>query len=125
MKFPTIWPPDCPPEDAVPAAGRVFRLVHGNPPHSADFITHFESGRLPKAPSCLRAGLSLFRELQDAVHQRLLFPRLGELIAQAVLKEADGKTKLTEGRLPSHTAWWSYEGVVRESLFSIATEETR
>jgi hypothetical protein len=47
----------------------VFRLVHEDPPDASDFATHAETGRLPKAPACLRCGLSVFREKRDAEHQ--------------------------------------------------------
>src|SRR5207247_2591203 len=97
----------------------VFRLVHNDPPAREDLLTHFETGRVPKAPPCLRCGLSVFRELRDAQHQRQLFPRLGQFIARAELDSQHGKTKLTRGSQLTHTTWWAYEQVKRESLFSI------
>ncbi|MCU0873206.1 MAG: hypothetical protein MUE50_12775 [Pirellulaceae bacterium] len=78
---------------------------------------------MPKAPPCLRCGLSVFRETRDAIHQRQLLPKLGSLIAEATLLAEHGKTKPTEGRQPSHTTWWAYEGVNRASLFSVVREE--
>ncbi len=123
MRFPDGWPQDCPPADALDAAGEVFRIVKNEPPTYEDFRTHFESGRLPKAPPCLRCGLSVFREIRDAIHQRQLLPKLGGLIAKAELAASHGKAKLTKARQPSHTTWWSYEGVDRASLFSVVGEE--
>jgi hypothetical protein len=117
------WPADCPPTDAIDAAGVVFRIVDHEPPTTADFVTHFESGRMRGAPPCLRCGLSVFREFRDAIHQRRLFPKIGGLVAQGTLSAEHGKTRLTTGRLPTHTTWWSYATVVRASLFSIAKEE--
>jgi hypothetical protein len=67
--------------------------------------------------------LSVFREIRDAIHQRQLLPKLGSLIAEATLLAEHGKTKPTEGRQPSHTTWWAYEGVNRASLFSVVREE--
>jgi hypothetical protein len=122
MPFPEDWY-DCPPADAVDATGVVFRIVDHEPPRAADFVTHFEAGKLPKADPCLRRGLSVFRELGDAVHQRRLLPKLGRLVAQGVLRAEHGKTKLTTGRQPTHTTWWSYAAVDRASLFSIVAEE--
>lgn len=118
QKFPTGWP-----QDAVDAEGGVFRLVKSDPPTDADLASHHETGRLPKAPPCLRCGISVFREMEDAVHQRQLFPKLGDLIATATLQPVHGRTKLTEGRQPTHTTWWAYEGVQRASLFSVVKEE--
>ncbi len=117
------WPDGCPPGDALDAAGVIFRIVDNSPPTAADFVTHFESGRLPKAPVCLRCGLSVFEEFGDAVHQRRLLPKLGRLIAQGTLSAEHGKTKLTTGKQPTHTTWWSYRDVDRASLFTIAAEE--
>jgi len=123
MTFPEGWPNNCPPADAVDASGVVFRIVNNEPPMAADFVSHFESGKLLKAPDCLRRGLSVFRELGDAVHQRRLFPRLGRLIARGTLLAEHGKTRLTTGKQPTHTTWWSYKDVDRASPFSIVQEE--
>jgi len=123
LHFPTEWLTDCPPHDAVDAAGEVFRIVKHEPPKEEDLASHHETGRLPKAPACLRCGLSVFREIREAVHQRQLIPKLGSLIAQAQLQAEHGKTKLTEGKQPTHTTWWAYEGINRASLFSVVREE--
>jgi len=123
MKFPDAWPKDCPPSDAEDADGVVFRVVKHNPPEEEDTATHMETGRLPKAPPCLRCGLSVFREMRDAAHQRQLLPKLGNLIASATLLPEHGKTKLTKGQRPTHTTWWAYEGVNRHSLFAVFAEE--
>jgi hypothetical protein len=123
LKFPSDWPGDCPPQDAVDADGIVYRIVNNNPPQDKDLECHFESGRLPKAPPCLRCGLSVFRDLTDAAHQRHLLPKLGKWIAQATLAANHGKAKLTNGKQPSHTTWWAYDGVKRASLFAVVREE--
>jgi hypothetical protein len=107
----------------VDAAGIVFRVVKNDPPHDKDLESHFESGRLPKAPPCLRCGLSVFRELRDAAHQRHLLPKLGRWIAQATLHADHGRTKPTPTKIPTHTTWWAYDGVHRASLFVIVREE--
>lgn len=123
LAFPANWPKGCPPDDAIDADGVVFRIVDNSPPIAADFVSHFESGRMPKAPECLRCGLSVFQELGDAIHQRRLLPKLGRFIARGTLGVAHGKTKLTSGNQPTHTTWWPYRDVDRESLFTIAAEE--
>lgn len=123
MSFPADWPSDCPPADAVDAEGTVFRIVKHNPPVRADFATHHETGRLKNAPACLRCGLSVFRELRDAVHQRSLLPKLGQWIVQGTLSAEYGKTRLTTGQQPTHTTFWTYEGVDRTAFFAIITED--
>jgi hypothetical protein len=123
MKFPDLWPSGCPPFDAADAEGAAFRIVNNDPPLAEDVASHFETGKLRKAPPCLRCGLSVFREVQDAVHQRRLFPRLGQWIAQAALRSIHGKTKATAGMQPTHTTWWPYDGVNRAMLFAIVRED--
>ena len=113
-----------PTSDAEEASGGVYRIVRDDSPAAADFATHWETGRLPKAPSCLRRGLSVFRDVREARHQRCLFPKLGGLIARAMLTSDHGLTKLTHGSLPTHTTWWAYEGVHRASLFAVVDEES-
>jgi|ERR1043165_2887373 hypothetical protein len=103
MDFPDNWPEDCPPEDADAADGQVFRLVKSNPHTASDFLSHHELGTLPKAPPCLRCGLSLFRTREDAEHQHRAYPKLGKFIATGMLKAEHGKAKLTQGRQPTHT----------------------
>lgn len=115
--FPDNWPPGCPPADAEPAAGPVYRLVKNIPPLAEDFKTHHEIGKMPKAPACLRAGLSVFRTRDDAIHQSKLHPFLGNKIASAELCPEHGKVKLTRGTMPSHTTWWPYLGVERAAPF--------
>lgn len=123
MNFPKNWPNDCPPLDAIDAAGNVFRIAKHNPPTDIDFATHMETGKLKSAPECLRCGLSVFREFRDAMHQRRLMPKLGQWIARATLAAEHGKTKLTSGQQPTHTTWWAYEGVDRVDLFSVVAQE--
>lgn len=124
MNFPADWPSGCPPADAVDADGIVFRIVKNDPPLGSDFATHYETGRLKHAPECLRCGLSVFRQLRDAVHQRFLLPKLGPWIVQATPMAEHGKTKRTTGQQPTHTTFWTYEGVDRTALFAIVVEKT-
>jgi hypothetical protein len=122
MPLPDDWPKGCPPDDAEPAAGEVFRLVRSDPHTQGVFRTHHETGKLPKAPPCIRCGLSVFRSRQDAEHQYRAYPKLGRFIARASLPSTHGVTKLTEGRQPSHTTWWPFAGVDRAAIFAILEE---
>ena len=118
MKFADDWPEDCPPNDAEAAAGIVFRLVRGKPASALDFQTHHETGKLPRAPACLRCGLSVFRIREDAEHQHRAYPKLGGFVAFGELRWEHGVTKLTHGQQPTHTTWWSYEEVIRCEVFT-------
>ena len=113
MKFPDDWPQDCPPAGTPEADGVVFRIAKTDPPTAADVETHFEGGRMPKAPACLRCGLSVFDLRADAVHMSMLFSRIGAYVAEIELRPPHGKTELTPGRRPSHRTWWPHEGVDR------------
>jgi hypothetical protein len=84
--------------------------------------SHHETGKLPRADPCLRCGLSVFRELEDALNQQKLLPKLGNKIAKALLEAAHGKACLTKGQQPTHTTWWPYEGVDRAALFVVVQE---
>lgn len=117
MKFPDNWPDDCPPADAEAANGNYFRVGKNNPPVADDFKSHAERGIAPSANPCMRAGLSLLRSTDDATHQTNLFPKLGKLIFCGSLSAEHGKTKLTGGKLPTHTTWWPYEGIDRVAPF--------
>jgi hypothetical protein len=122
MKFPKDWPSGCPHESTPEANGVVFRIVKRNPASHEDFLSHHETGRMPKASPCLRCGLSLFRLLEDALNQQKLLPRLGKVIASACLSSDHGKACATEGQQPTHTTWWPCEGVDRAKLFVFVLE---
>jgi hypothetical protein len=102
----------------------VFRLVRSNPAGESDCRSHHELGTLPKAPPCLRCGLSVFRVREDAEHQYRAYPKLGKFLASGELRAEHGMTKLTQGRRPTHTTWWPYEGVARGAVFTEIEELT-
>jgi hypothetical protein len=121
--FPDNWPSGCPPEASEPADGTVYRLVSSNPPAEVDFRTNFEEGTFPHRPPCLRCALSVFRDINDAYHNRKLYPKAlsDKLIASGGLDPAHGKTFATPGKLPSHTSWWPYQGIARHTLFRVCS----
>lgn len=122
MSFPKDWPAGCPADDVLDAQGEVFRIVKGDPATADDMKSHHETGKLPKADPCLRCGLSVFREVDDAVNQQRLLPKLGKWIARAQLTPAHGKACPTKGQQPTHTTWWPVEGVDRAVLFKVVRE---
>jgi len=85
-------------------------------------MNHLEMNKMPKADPCMRAGLSVMQTEEDAVHQAEMFPGLGHLIAVGTLEPQHGKAMLTQGKVPSHTTWWSYKDVVREAPFQLHLE---
>src|SRR5438094_219145 len=91
--YPSDWPDGCPPKDAIPASGTVFRVVKTKPARTEDFRTQCELGQYPDANPCLRRGLSVLDTKEAAYHQRFLFPKLGRFIAFGDLHPAHGATK--------------------------------
>gem|GEM_PF-1588478 len=84
--------------------------------------THEETRRAPDADPCLRRALSVFRSRTDAEHQILLFRRWRKkFIFKARLSPQHGSTKLTSGRQPSHTSWWTADGLSPERRAALFT----
>lgn len=123
MTFPISWPKDCPPADADPASGVVFRIIKANPPAADDFRSFLELGKPNTAKPCDAAGLSAFRELDDAKHYAQKFPHLGEMVAMGTLRAEHGMIKSTPrivaGKTNSHATWWPYEAIARHELFAV------
>lgn len=124
MSFPTDWPHGCPADEVPDAEGVVFRITKANPVSASCMESHHETGRLPRADPCLRCGLSVFREIEDAINQQSLLPKLGKMIAQGDLLAEHGKACFTKGQQPTHTTWWPYEGVDRAAQFVVVRELT-
>lgn len=122
MTYPDDWPPDCPPPDAELAAGGVFRLVTTNPPVAMDFRSYREIGASDLRWPCEAAGLSVFRDLSDAIQYSENFPARGRFVARGTLDGQHGRCKATPRKGPvggSHTTWWPYAGVSRHTMFSV------
>ena len=118
LVWPKLWPEDCPPKDALPANGVLYRGVASNPPTPDDFRSQDELGAFKNAPQCLRLGVSLLTTLDDALHYLELFPR-AKFIARSKFQPVCGRIKPKATReFPSHHTWWSPEGFPRESVFS-------
>lgn len=123
MTFPIDWPEGCPPADAQPASGGVYRVVKTNPPAAEDFLTFQELGKRDGGKPCEAVGVSVFRDANDARHYCAKYPYLGELIAKGSLSSSHGATKSTPrnmgGKPNSHTTWWPYKSIERHSIFSV------
>ena len=114
---PEDWPTDCPPSKAAAPTGEHVRIVRRAFATADDFRSHRELGKLPKAPACLRAGLSMFRSVAEAERMALLFPVLGDFVARGQLDARYGRSMLTTGREPSHTTVWPFVQTDRAAPF--------
>jgi hypothetical protein len=121
--FPDHFPAGCPPQDAAPADGVVYRITKNNPPTPEDFLSFYEEGKQLRGNSpvaqCRSRGLSVYREIEDARHQLAALPALGDHIAEGVLTEQHGVTKLTPTKRPTHTTWWCFDRINRHSGFKV------
>ncbi|MBE0508900.1 MAG: hypothetical protein IBX50_19625 [Marinospirillum sp.] len=121
--FPDNWPQNCPPIEAEDADGVVYRVCSQNPPSQRDFQSHEELGKRSSGDPCMRRGLSVFRDLAEARHLTVLFPKLGSKVFRGDLSQEQGKVKHTPARQrPSHTTWWPYEGIERAASFKLIEE---
>ena len=100
-------------------------MVRGTPAAAGDFHSHRKLGKLPKAPPCLRAGLSTFRRLDEAERMSLLFPVLGSFVALGALDVRYGVSMLTPGREPTHTTVWPFARTDRSAPFGTVTPVRR
>ena len=121
--FSDSWPSNCPPDEAEDALGVVYRVCSQNPPSQRDFQSHQELGKQSSGDPCMRCGLSVFRDLAEARHLTVLFPKLGSMVFRGELKPEQGKVKHTPARQrPSHTTWWPYDEVERAAGFTLMEE---
>lgn len=121
--FPPDWPSPCPPDDAVPTTGRIFRRTKRKPPSDKDLKTHHQRGTADGQFSpCGRCALSVLTDESDLEHSFRLFGYQGNYVFSAELLPSHGTMKLVGGAIESHTNVWFYEGVDVETLFTFVSE---
>ena len=125
MQWPDYFPDDCPPQDAQPATGEVYRLVKKNLPESKDFIPLREKKTSEDFDEreCQVCGLSVFRSFEDAVKMKNRERGMkNRLIAKGTLSPHLGKIKRTPSSKPygqSHHTWWVPTEVEPWSVFHV------
>jgi|ERR1017187_3977984 hypothetical protein len=115
-------PPQCPPNDAIPCTGEIFRLVSTVPATTDDFISHFN--RYPGKQwldECEASGLSISLSFEAASRLRKRFKKLPQEIAVASLQPAVGVMKQTHSA--EHHTWWPEDGVDIPVLFNIVKSQ--
>lgn len=118
VKFPSDWPENCPPSDAVECGMEFYRAVEAFP-DAAEFKTAFQNGKFKKVCPCLRRGLSVLESLQAALHHTSLFPKR-KIIILALVDQQHGKAKSTPSKTqPKHWTWWPPEGLDPISVFKV------
>lgn len=122
MQWPDFFPEGCPPDNARPANGDVFRLISAARPKEKDFKSYWELGRA--TDSCVSCGLSVYTDSSDILR---LFNRIPGLRKKKViigtLKPEMGQIKKTANYERSHHTWWLPEGI--QPWFSFQVVEIR
>ncbi len=111
MQWPDYFPDGCPPQDAQPAAGEVYRLVKKDPPEQEDFKSLRE--KKPRddfgEQACQACGLSVFQDDQDVLRVKRRAPGMQKrLVARGTLTPDFGQIKQTSSKDDgaSHHTWW-------------------
>lgn len=129
MEWPDFYPANCPPVEAEPASGTVYRLVQNNPPRAKDFRTPFEEnpGRFNNKPTIKNCGLSVHTDMQDSerLHEvTKMIPRFkNSQIAEGELNPTLGLIQHTpSSKYKSHHSWWVPIGTEPWVVFKIMSE---
>ncbi|CAN5901330.1 hypothetical protein BH11MYX4_BH11MYX4_01930 [soil metagenome] len=102
--WPDHYPHSCPPADAAPVSGDVYRLVENDPPTTADMQSYFVLN-LASGQDCKRCSLSCYRNVDDANQLRDSVPKFrGHKIAQAALGPGHGRIDAT-GKNGHRSLW--------------------
>lgn len=104
-EWPSHFPTNCPPADALDLNGTVFLLIATDPPTDEDMKCAIDRGTHRNKPECLRAALSCAVESDHLEEVRQASPRLKHhKLACASLKPHHGKIKQTGS--PGHHSMW-------------------
>ena len=109
MRWPDFYPADCPPAEAVPASGTVYRLVKHDPARAEDFKSVFEDNprRFKNRPTIKNCGLSVHRDSQDSerLKKRVRIFK-SRRIAEGKVNPTLGVILHTPSKEESHHTWW-------------------
>lgn len=109
MRWPDFYPADCPPAEAVPASGTVYRLVKHDPARAEDFKSVFEDNprRFKNRPTIKNCGLSVHRDSQDSerLKKRVRIFK-SRRIAEGKVNPTLGVILNTPSKEESHHTWW-------------------
>ena len=121
---------DCPPRDALPADGRFFRLVTGDPVSADDFLSPRELSPAralrPGESECEMCAISLFRTADEANHLRAIVRNFSDhLIAEGDLRPEDGVVQPTGKGDDTHTEYWPHRDATPWHNFGVLEGERK
>lgn len=115
-EWPSDFPLQCPPEDAVDSNATFFRLVSASPPNESDFWSHkarvdagLDRPRTGRVDECLAVGVSVFDEAESALTMKAAVPALRDRHIAAGSMDGSGVVKRT-GKTDGHHTWWRPSG---------------
>jgi hypothetical protein len=111
MQWRKHLPDDCPPEDAIPTIGQVYRLADKNNFDENDFLSHRElhpEREWEGVSECVAGGISVYTELEGILRLRRRVKSMRrKKVISGVLEPKHGKMKHTPSEThPSHHTWW-------------------
>lgn len=121
--WPTFFPNNCPPSDAVTKKINVFRLVGNNPPIEDDFLSSYQQnpkrkyGRPNGEIPILAYGLSCFTDYHHAIEQGRILSKTPyyrkrsklNLVASGHTEPECGVVKETPREFSSHVTYWLHQ----------------
>ena len=126
MEWPNFYPANCPPAEAEPASGTVYRLVNHDPAQEEDFKTPFEENpkRFNNKADIKNCGLSVHTDIQDSEQLKKamkMVPRFkNSQIAEGELNPTLGLIQYTpSSEYRSHHSWWVPIGAEPWVVFKI------
>ena len=121
LEWPDFYPANCPPAEAEPASGTVYRLVRNDPPQAEDFLSTWEEfpGRFPE-PTIQISGTSVYKDPQDIERLKNRVRHLrNRKTAEGELNSTLGFIQRTKGREKSHHTWWIPIGAEPRLVFTV------
>ena len=124
MEWPDFYPGNCPPPEAEPASGTVYRLVRHDPPQVEDFKSTWEEfpGRFPE-PTIKNSGVSVYTDPQDIERLKKRIPQLSNRkTAKGELNPTLGVIQHTLSFEKSHHTWWIPIGAEPWLVFKVLSK---
>ena len=122
LTWPDFYPENCPPAEAEPASGTVYRLVKHDPARAEDFKSVFEEnprGAIKKKTVKIY-GLSVHRDLSDSERLKKRSKKFkNRHIAKGSLNPTLGMIQHTPSIEESHHSWWIPFGTEPWLVFNV------
>ena len=128
-RYPGFYPSVCPPEDAIPASGQVYRCIKGEVVSAQEFLSwkelNPERSYSNSCKECEACGISVLRDRRDVLRLIQTVPAMRKCRCAVGLLTPDmGVIKHTPShRSNSHYTWWTPIGVCRHAPFQILPNE--